>query len=273
MNPTRSISARAALAASALAGVQAAHAVPEAVTVTVQSLVPANSIAFARLHLGFGNGTYDAFNIGQAAGTGIVSVAEGGLGTTWQANFAAAEPLATRGTIGAGQLLPGQTQTATFTVDPAVNSYFTFAAMVVPSNDFFIGNDSPTQYKLLNSTGTLLVDSITLKANQIWDAGSEIFDPAAAAFVGNNDLRTPQNSVVALNFAEFAAYNGLTTGAGYVFNSGLAANTDVYRISFAVAAVPEPQTAAMWAAGLVALGALARRRLGRPAGDEGSMRH
>ena len=261
MNLTSPLAFRAALALSAFAAAQAAHAVPVLVTVTVQNLVPANSIAFARLHLGFGNGSYDAFNIGQVAGAGIVSVAEGGIGTVWQANFAAAEPSATRGVIGAGQLLPGQSQSATFTVDPAVNKFFTFAAMVVPSNDFFIGNDNPTQFSLLNASGGLLINSITLKANQIWDAGSEVFDPAAAAFVGNNDLRTPQNSVVSFNFAEFAAYNGLTTGAGYVFNSGLTANTDVYRISFAVTPVPEPQTAAMLLAGLLAVGGLARRRL------------
>ncbi len=262
MNLTRSIPyARAALALGALAVAQAAHAVPVVVTVTVQSLVPVNSVAFARLHLGFGNGSFDAFNIGGVAGPGIVSVAEGGIGTTWQANFAAAEPTATRGVIGTGALLPGQTQSSAFTVDPAMNNFFTFAAMVVPSNDFFIGNDSPTEFRLLNAGGGLLINSITLKANQIWDAGSEVFDPAAAAFVGNNDLRAPQNSVVAFNFAEFAAYNGMTTAAGYVFNSGLTANSDVYRISFAVSPVPEPQTAAMLLAGLFAVGGLARRRM------------
>jgi len=99
-----------------------------------------------------------------------------------------------------------------------------------------------------------------VKARDIWDAGSEVFDPAASAFVGNNDLRADQGSVVAFNFAEFAGYNGLTTGAGYTFDSQLAAGTDVYRISFTAAPVPEPQTYALMLAGLVALGAMARRR-------------
>lgn len=39
-------------------------------------------------------------------------------------------------------------------------------------------------------------------ADEIWDAGFEVFDPAAAAVVGNNKLRRDQNSVVAFNFAE-----------------------------------------------------------------------
>ena len=84
--------------------------------------------------------------------------------------------------------------------------------------------------------------------------------PAAAAFVGNNGLRAPQNSVVAFNFGELAGFNGLTTGAGYAFHSGLGANTDVYSISFGVSPVPEPGSWAMLLAGLALVAGVARRR-------------
>jgi len=257
---------KTALGAAALMAVCAsAHATDVFVTVTVQNLAPTNSIGFARFHLGFNNGSFDAFNLGGVATEPIISVAEGGVGLAWQAAFAAAQPSATLGTIvtAGGPLLPGASRSGTFRVDTSINRYFTFATMAVPSNDFFIGNDDPLEYLLLNRSGSLLIPSIVVKANEIWDAGSEIFDPAASAFVAGatGSLRRDQNSVVAFNFAELAAFNGLTTGgAGYIFNSALTADSDVYRISFAVTPVPEPGTYALLIAGLAGVGFVVRRR-------------
>jgi hypothetical protein len=258
-HPLRACLRTAAGAAALLLAGTAAQAAVVDVTVTVQNLAPSNGIAFAPLHAGFNSGTFDAFNLGGIATSPIISVAEGGAGDVWQAAFAAADPNAVRGTIG-GLLLPGASSSLTFRVDTALNPFFTFAAMAVPSNDFFIGNDSPTEYRLFDAGGNLLVPSITVGAAEIWDAGSEVFDPAAAAFVGNNDLRREQNSVIAFNFAELAGFNGLSTGAGYTFNSALTADSEVYRIGFSVTAVPEPGSYALMAAGLMAVGFVARRR-------------
>jgi hypothetical protein len=262
MNPSSLRSLRAfALTLAATCATLTAQAGVVNVTVTVENLARANGIAFAPLHLGFHNGSFDAFNRGGVATAPIISVAEGGAGGAWQAAFAAADPTATRGTVG-GLLLPGASSSLTLRVDTALNPYFTFASMVVPSNDFFIGNDSPFEYRLFDASGALAIQAITVAADEIWDAGSETFDPAAAAFVGNNDLRTPQNGVVAFNFSELSGFNGLTTGAGYVFNSGLTADLDVYRISFGVTPVPEPGSLGLLSAGLLSLGFFARRRRG-----------
>ncbi|MCE2948482.1 MAG: spondin domain-containing protein [Betaproteobacteria bacterium] len=249
----------ALLGATALLLADVAGAAQLNVIVTVRNLAPANSVSFAPLQLGFHNGTSDAFNNGQVATAPIISVAEGGAGTAWRQAFSAAEPNATVGVVG-GLLQPGESRSTSFRVDSAANPFFTFATMVVPSNDFFIGNDSPTRYRLFDNAGNLLITSIAQTAGQIWDAGSETFDPAAAAFVGNNDLRTPQGGVVGFDFSELSGFNGLLTGAGYTFQSALLADTGIYQIEFATTPIPIPAPIGLLAAGLVAMGAVARRR-------------
>ncbi len=228
------------------------------VRVSVENLAPANTVGFAPLRLGFHNGTFDSFNTGAAAGDAIISVAEGGSGSDWFPEFAAAEPNAVLGTVlpdPPGPLVPGGTGFQDFT----------FATMVIPSNDLFLGNDNPMAFELFDAAGNLLINEILQTAGQIWDANSEVADPANADFVmgGNNDLRTPENGVVAFDFSELSEFNGLTTGAGYVFDSsGLTDATQVYRISFSqVAAVPEPGSFALLGSAAVFLtGCQIRRR-------------
>ena len=242
-----------------------AHAQQRLVTVTINNLAPTNSVSFAPLHLGFHSGVFDAFNNGQVGGAGIVSVAEGGAGGQWQADFAAADPNSTRGVIGM-PLLPGQTRSQSFLVNAGLNPFFTFAAMVVPSNDLFIGNDNPTGFRLFDASGNLLITSISQFVSQIWDAGSEVADPLNAAFVvgGTNALRTPQNGVVSFSASELQVFNGLTTAAGYVFsNSQLNQNTPIYRIDFQSSTVPEPSTVVLFGAGFAVLAMASRRKRAR----------
>lgn len=249
----------------AIAGLALSPAAAEAaivqIKVTVQNLAPANSVSFAPLRFGFHNGSFDAFDNGEVAGQPIISVAEGGSGADWFPAFRMAEPGAVLGSVG-GALTPGSTAvSSSFRVNTVANPFFTFAAMVVPSNDHFIGNDNPMRYRLFDAAGNLLISQIDQQASQIWDAGSETTDPLAAAFlaIGDNDLRTPENGVVRFDFAELLAYNGLATAAGYTFDSNLVANTAVYRISFTSSVVPEPASWALMIAGFGAVGAAARR--------------
>lgn len=256
---TATTTAIAALAASAALS----HADPVQIQVTVENLAPSNSITFAPLRVGFHRGIYDAFDQGEAPTEAIISIAEGGSGSAWFPAFGAADPTATLGTVvsdPAGPLLPGASASAVFTVDPATNRFFTFASMVVPSNDYFIGNDSATQYQLLDESGNLLIDSITQRGRDIWDAGSEVDGPFGAAFLpgSNNSDRIGSFGTVEFDFEGLDVFNGLETAAGYIFDRQFGADDAVYRISFAV--VPAPGAAGLLAAGVLTA---ARRRRAR----------
>lgn len=223
------------------------------VTVRVENLAPTNSISFAPTHVGFHAGIFDAFDIGSAPMSPIISIAEGGSGSDWFPAFAAADPTAVLGTVVAngGPAVPagnvgGLTNVAenTFRVNTDVNRFFTFANMVVPSNDLFLGNDAAIE--LFDASGNLLQTEINQFGSSIWNAGSEQAIAANAAFllVGDNGLRVDENGVVEFSFSELDAYNGLVTAAGYTFDSTLISDpTPIFRISFSVRAVPEPSSA------------------------------
>jgi hypothetical protein len=242
------------------------------VTVTFENLAPTDSVSFAPIRLGFGNGTFDAFNAGEVATDPIISVAERGTGNTWFPAFSAAEPNAVLGSIVGGGALPqivpignananrASSGSQTFMVDTSVNRFFTFASMVLPSNDLFIGNDDPREYELFDAAGNLLIDEIFVPVGEIWDAGSEVAIPLNGAFVvgGTNSNRVEQNGVVSFDSSELAAFNGFMTAQGYAFtNAGLTGGTNIGRISFSVTAVPEPSSLAF--VGLMGVGVVLRR--------------
>lgn len=250
------------IAALATLAALPAHARLVDVTVTIENLAPANSVSFAPLRFAFNAGRFDAFNTGAVATAPIISIAEGGSGSDWFPAFAAAEPAAVFGST-MGALLPGATATtAAFRIDTEVNRYFTFGTMVIPSNDHFLGNDDPLEYRIFDRAGNLLITSIDQTTDEIWNNGSEATDPANAAFLvgGVNDQRTPEGGVVRFERDELSAFNGLTTAAGYIFTNSLTDGQLIYRITFNATPVPAPAAAALFALGLGGLVALRRRR-------------
>jgi len=259
-----------AVATMALAGAAPARAELVNVTLTVQNIAPLQSVAVSALSFAFHGGVYDPFDAGAAPGAPIIPVAELGSGVDWLPAFLAADPTAVVG-VSPGPLTPGAFgTTATFLIDTDVNPYFSFGAMVVPSNDHFIGNDDPAGYRLFDTDGNALITQINFTAADIWDAGSELFNVANAAFIEGSDptQRIEEGGVVTPDFAEFANFAGLTTAAGYTFVPALQPDTAIYRIDFTItpAAVPEPATWAMMIAGLGLAGAALRWRGARAQG-------
>ena len=244
-----------------------AHAGLVDVTVSIENLAQQDGVSFAPLRLGFHNGSYDAFDINTTPTSAIVSIAEGGSGSDWFPAFAAADPTAVLGTVvNGGPAVPqanagvnnsfSSEASNTFRVDTAVNQFFTFANMVVPSNDLFLGNDNPI--RLFDDDGNLIVTNIFQTGASIWDANSEVANADNGAFIvgGNNATRIAENGIVAFDFSELSVFDGLTTAAGYNFDfSTITSDSEIYRITFSVeqVAVSAPSMLALFSLGFIGI--------------------
>ncbi len=172
---------------------------PVKVTVKIESLVPENGVYFSPVWVGFHDGNYDLFDLGSLASPSVERIAEDGDNAHLAADLAAA----TSGTGLSGVITspggfeplplfdPNETSTAEFTLIPKYNRYFTYAAMVVPSNDAFIGNHNPWAVELFDTAGAFTGKKIiTVLGSQVWDAGTELNTEMDAAFVNQTAPNT-----------------------------------------------------------------------------------
>lgn len=234
-------------------------------TVTVENLQPAGGIFFTPVWTGFHDGGFDVFNVGGTASSSLIAIAEGGDTAPLMDAFAAFGGGGIDGAVAPGSPFGPDgssfagSASADFTVDPTMNRYFSFASMVIPSNDGFFGNDDPKAYELFDGSGafngTLVIDIL---GSNIYDAGSEVNDAMGAAFSALGGSDTDESIAIAMHGG---LDNFLNTGTanGETILSGFSANTPIARITVSQT-VPEPNAAWMALLGLPALGLLRRRR-------------
>jgi len=184
-------------------GAAAASATAEtSVTVTIENLAPANGNWLTPVWGGFHDGGFDLFDSGAAASAGLERLAEDGNAMVLRDAFGAANPGGTDGMIGGGPIAPGTIVSQTFTV-AELNRYFSYASMVLPSNDAFVGNENGTDVEIFDADGTFVGADFFLTGQNVWDAGTEVNDelPENTAFFGQAapDTGTPEGSTVGLH--------------------------------------------------------------------------
>ncbi|WP_165222151.1 spondin domain-containing protein [Aquisphaera insulae] len=251
----------------ALLGVRSAAA--EQLTVTVQSNQPQGGFAFSPVWLGVHDGTYRTFTPGSAVTPELQSIAELGSPAAMVSAFAGHGSQAVAGSAPLG---PGAWASTILDVaDPTTQQFLSFAAMVVPSNDFFFGNSDPQAFRLFDASGHF-TGPLTIKiyGTNVWDAGSEVNDInfGAAFIVGDNATdHVAENGVITSVFGggtDYSSYlasiDGKATPYGYDISHVISAGDLIATIT--INAVPEPASVAMFAAGaaVVGLAAIRRRR-------------
>jgi hypothetical protein len=221
------------------------------------------------------NGAFDVFDDGEFATdfNGLVPLAENGntdpimtafadspagLAGGWQMTLAA-----TDGPDGAPVYAPGESSSIVADIDdPGVNQYFSFASMVVPSNDLFFANDDFLEFMVFNADGSFAgpVEILVFGAD-VADAGTE-FNSATndAAFSVLDGQSIPEHNPIRYFFTEAGdqdyldSFIGTGTANGDTIDASFSEADLVARITI----VPAPATAAL--IGLSGLITLGRRR-------------
>lgn len=267
------------------------------VNVTIENLAPTGGVAITPVWVGFHSGNFDSYNSGAAAGrvaTGLERLAEDGnssvLSTDFNAGFTyvdganmnnrVAATGSTAGRVDGGigspsgppPLQPGQSASSMFAIDDGgANNFFSYAAMVIPSNDFFVANGSPTGIDLTALlAGGGPVEILIGTPGSVNDAGTEAedfnFSAANPLFgltggqsgpnQGPDDANAFVRNVTGDPFAGFANNPGGLDNLNFN-NAGLYTGGGIARIT--ISAVPEPSSLALLFAGS-AVAVFRRRR-------------
>ena len=76
---------------------------------------------------------------------------------------------------GIGPIAPGASTSKRLTIDAnsSLNQYFSYAAMVIPSNDAYVANGNPLAHALFDESGNFIGAEITILGTSVNDAGTD----------------------------------------------------------------------------------------------------
>lgn len=201
--------------------------------------------------------TFDIFDLGGTASTGIKKIAEGGDTSTELAYAGAAgSHVGAYGRVGSAPIGTGGTASLLFNVD-ASHPYFSFAAMLGKTNDGFIGESITSADLSLFNGSTAKSFTYEVYGLRAWDAGTEYNSQNAAdlGFLGG------QGNPVDTEGTTIRHHLGIIGGRGDSvsllptwdpgnFNTG---ELGTHLATITVQAVPEPSPFILVGIGLVGI--------------------
>ncbi|MFN6498310.1 MAG: spondin domain-containing protein [Nostoc sp. DedQUE01] len=192
-------------------------AVSVTLKVSIQNLAPEKGTFLTPLWFGIHNGTFKIYEQGKSlANPRLEFLVEDGLTEPFAEFFSESGSGLAQGTIFGGParpiapIAPGQTASVTLTVNKnqiSTSQYFSYATMVIPSNDAFIANDNPLEHKIFDRDGNFIPTSFVVTGAEVNDAGTEVNDenPTNTAFFGQQVPNTgiPEEEGVVLQHPGF----------------------------------------------------------------------
>ncbi len=221
---------------------------PVRLNVTFENVADIGGFASTPVWIGAHDGNFEVARAGLPASNfgGLEDIAEEGIVDELvnrfgvESNGNGAVIFAPAGFSGAPVFEPGEAVTQILDVtNPLSNRFFSYASMVIPSNDAFIANLNPRAIELFdrfgNFTGTR---TFTLYGHDIWDSGTEVNDPnGAAAFSTEGGVSTDENGVIHRHTG-LDDFIGTGVPTGGTITSRIRSTTPIARLTISMGDVP-----------------------------------
>jgi len=173
------------------------------VKVNVENLNQEGGVFVTPLWVSAHDGNFDVFNEGEAASEALERLAEDGNTSVLESSFDATGNGVDGiifGSDGVGGIVdPEEKASLNLSVDESTDRYFSFASMVIPSNDAFVGNEDSLSFELFDENGNFVGgEGFTVYGSDIYDAGTEVNTEQDAAFINQSGPNTgvDENGVV-----------------------------------------------------------------------------
>jgi hypothetical protein len=242
------------------------------IQITVTNDQTAGGFGLAPVWFGVQDGSFNVFSQGSTASSQLATLAQFGNTAPLASLFAGNGPETTLTSGGSiAQFQPGQSNSTILNVaNPSVDQYLSFAGMVVPSNDLFMGNATPLQ--IFNSNGTFAGPmTIQIYGSDVWDSDTEAQSittaltfiqgqtPGSGTQIANGSITPFLTEAGAAGFLQ--SITGLTTIAGYNITHEFDANDLIATIQ--ISSVPEPSSVVLLGMGAAAALIAARKARSR----------
>jgi hypothetical protein len=241
-------------------------AAAESITVSIENTMADDSFFFTPFWVGVHDGSFDTYDNGAFSSLALTNIAEIGNTAPLSDLFSASVPGGAQTTAtavafdgDAPVFSPGESTIFNLDInDASQNRYFSYASMVVPSNDLFVANGDPTAHMIFDAAGNFTGPTvIEIYGRDVNDNGSEQNSADNdAAFSTNDGQALPEAVAIRSFFTDptdagyLESFIGSSTPNGATIGSAFSADDLIARITI----TPAPGTTAMLAgAGLLAL--------------------
>ncbi|MEM7135171.1 MAG: spondin domain-containing protein [Myxococcota bacterium] len=202
------------------------------VVVTIENLAPEFGTSQTPFWVGFHEGVFDTYDGNTPASSnprpGSVAMerlCEDGNNGPISEDFAALSTGVDATIPGPnGPIAPGDVATQTFLLESTSedNRYFSYASMILPSNDFCISNGNPLAHPLFDDEGNFIASDFFVTGAETLDAGTEIGDeiPENTAFFGQSspDTGVDENGLIGTLGSDRPAVGFLPKGSGGILD-------------------------------------------------------